>query len=224
MIVKITVLLFVCLIFAGCSSAPEPAKKDTSKVQQPTTIVRSNVGIKNPDGSITSQMVPGAQDRIIVDPKTGKKYVSKGWVDAKNGSLKLGKHLRTLSNDQLKSKLGDASPFETTLIIEEFKSRGPKSISGLAMILEDKRKAVFPRGREYWWYEKKGEPGEAVELRVFAALTIQFVSGGIRPEGIVMDMTKDRLIYAQKGQFAVVKEDLMKVWVEWWNKNKVDFK
>lgn len=224
MIVKITVLLFVFLILiAGCSSSPEPAEKNTSKVQQPTTIVRSNVGIKNPDGSITSQMVPGAEDRIIVDPKTGKKYVSKGWVDAKNGSLKLGKHLRSLSVEQLKSKLSGASPFETTLIIEEFKSRGAKSISGLAMILEDNRKAVFPKGREYWWYEKKGEPGEAVELRVFAALTIQFVSG-VRPDGVLMDMTKDRLIYAIKSKHAVVKEDLMKVWIEWWNKNKVDYK
>lgn len=222
--VKRLYLLLTFLFFLGACSSQSDKKtsKDPIKSSELPTRLKSRVEIKNDDGSVSAVNLPGSKSTVIYDPKTGKRFKSDGWVDPTKYESVAGKHLRKLSSTELISLSKDASAREVTLIIEELRSRREKGVSGLAAILDDNRKAVFKKGREYWWYEKKSEPAEDIELRVYAAYALQFTLRKF-PSGVVMDMTKDRMFYAVKDQYAVVKEDLIKVWKEWWSQAKNDY-
>ena len=222
---RLLILSLTVAFFAGCSSSSKPAAQ--TPVQQQVNSskqsnARSRVEIKNADGSTTPVKLPGSKQTLIYDPKTGKKVLSDGWVDARKDSGTAGRYLQKLSADELIKKLRTASALEASLIIEEAKSRKSKGVKVLAHILSDSRKTVFMKGREYWWYEKKGVEAEAIELRVYAAFTLQYVTRQY-PESMVMNMSQDRLIFAVKGKYAVVKDDVVKVWSKWWEQAKNDY-
>jgi len=206
----------------SCSSSTETTVKEPKRTRSAGSGTKSRVEFKNADGTRTPVNLPGSKKATMYDPKTGKQIISDGWVETSKYSPYAGKHLRKLSNDQLAQRLKSASAKETSLIIEELKSRREKGMKVLALILSDNRKTVFPKGREYWWYEKKGEDAEAIELRVYAAFTMQFITNRY-PSGVVMKMFEDRLIFAAKGKYAVVKDDVVKVWQEWWRGAKNDY-
>ena len=220
---KFYVLLAVTFFLGACASKKESGMPDGPiKVHELPTRMKSRVEIKNADGSVSAVNLPGSKESIIIDPKTGKKYKSQGWVDPTKTPGVSGKHLRSLTQVQLASKSKEVGPREATLIVEELRSRREKGVRGLASMLSDSRKAVFPRGREYWWYEKKGTPAEEIEIGIYAAYALQFTLKEF-PSGVVMDMTKDRMFYAVKDKYAVVKQDLKKVWLEWWSKAANDY-
>ena len=226
--VKIKVLLIAVLIFAGACSSSKPAASHSESVSKKKvdisklpTRMKSRVEMKNADGSVTPVNLPGSHSRTYIDPETGKKYQSPGWVDPTRKTL-AGKHLRKFSSEELGNRAAKVSAREATLIIEELRSRREKGIVGLVKLLNDDRKAVFERGKEYWWYEKKDEPAEAIELRVYAAYALQFTLRTY-PSGVYMDMTTERMLYAVKDKFAVVKDDVIKVWTNWWSKAKNDY-
>lgn len=216
--------LFTLMFLWSCSSSTETPKVSSNEetVQNSRMQSKSRVEFRNADGTVTPVKFPGSHQAAMVDPKTGKQIISDGWVDSSNYSPYAGKHLRELSEDELAGRIKTASAQETSLIIEELKSRREKGVKGLVLILSDTRKTVFPKGREYWWYEKKGADAEAIELRVYAAFTLQFITNKY-PSGVVMKMFDDRLIFAAKGKFAVVKEDVAKVWLQWWEQAKNDY-
>jgi len=221
----LTLILLIALL-SGCSSS----SKDTTSSNDPVNVANSNskkgsksrVEFKNADGTRTPVNLPGAKNAAMYDPKTGKQIISKGWVDTDDYRAYEGKHLRALTVNQLVLRLRNASAKETSLIVEEAKSRRVKGVKVLAQVLNDERQAVFPKGREYWWYEKKDADAETIELRVYAAFTLQFITNQY-PSGVVMKMFDDRLIFAAKGQYAVVKDDVAKVWKKWWEQSKNDY-
>ena len=183
--------------------------------------MKSRVEMKNDDGSVTAVNLPGSENTVIVDPRTGKKFKSEGWVDPTKIGIS-GRHLRSLTQVQLAGRSKEVSAREATLIVEELRSRREKGIKGLASMISDSRKAVFQKGREYWWYEKKGVPAEEIEIGIYAAYALQFTLKEF-PSGVVMDMTKERMFYAVKDNYAVVKADLRKVWLEWWSSAANDY-
>ena len=124
--------------------------------------------------------------------------------------------MRGLGAKDLASRSKEVSAREATLIIEELRSRREKGVPGLARMLNDKRKAVFTNSQAYWWYEEKGKPAEEVEIGVYAAYALQFTLK-VYPSNVFINMTDERMFYAVKGKYAVVKEDLRKVWIEWWS-------
>ena len=217
-------LLLTCIIFVGaCSSNNETKMPDGPiKSSELPTRLKSRVEMRNDDGTVTAVNLPGSRSTVILDPKTGKRFKSDGWVDPTKYKGIEGKHLRDLPTSELATRSERVSPREATLIIEELRSRREKGVSGLIHMLDDSRSAVFLKCREYWWYEKKDVPAEDIELRVYAAYALQFTLKKY-PSGVVMDMTEDRMFYAVKNKYAVVKDDLVKVWKEWWRTAQNDY-
>ena len=115
-----------------------------------------------------------------------------------------------------------SSPYQLTLIIDEFLVRKESSIPALASFLNENRMAVFQKDRQYWWYEKKNQAAEPVSLSIYAAYAIQKKTFAM-PSGVRIGMTKDRMFYAVKDGFAVIKEDVQKVYKEWWSQAKNDY-
>ncbi len=213
-------IFLILLILCSCSSTPEKVKP-IPYYELPSR-PKSRVEYKNADGTITPLVTEGSKSTTIIDPKTGKKFHSEGWVDATKAAPELATQYQKLTNDEIQTKLANASPKETVLMIEILKSRNARAIKALASLLTDSRQAEFFKGREYWWYEKKGADPEIVEIRIYAALAIHFITAAT-PQNTIITMTDDKLIYATKDNFAINKEDLAKVWLKWWNDNKTDY-
>ena len=137
---------------------------------------------------------------------------------------------KDMSFSQIKSVLRTADEEETTLIIEALKQRGESGVEIIAGLLNDSRKAKFSGREPIFWYEAKNQPPEPVEIRVFAASQLSELLAA-KPKSVVFgyhnqptsDLGSVNVMYATQGQYALNKEDVCKVWLDWWSKFKTDF-
>lgn len=198
---------------AAQETKEEPAKEGKKKFKSQVMYVDEN-GVRRPVN------LKGSEVKTLYDPQTGKPMKSGGWVDV--SSARPGKYLGDKTISELSILCDSASPHEATLLIEELLARKTGGIPLLAKFLTDERAAFFPKHREYWWYQEKNKPAEVVEIRIYAAFTLQ-QKLGVNPRAVAITMTKDRMFVGVRNSFAVVKEDVAKVWLEWWDKSKQDY-
>lgn len=145
-------------------------------------------------------------------------------------SAKEIRRYKDMSLPQIRNVLRGAGAEETTLIIEALTQRGESGVGIIAGLLTDKRKAKFFGREPLFWYEKKNQPPEPVEIRVFAASQLADLLT-TKPKGVIFDyhdlQTSDlgtvKVMYAIQGDYALNKDDLCAVWLEWWTKFKSDF-
>ena len=228
---KLLLSFLVILFLNSCSSSsslkPEVAEKaPPSKPKQKAKDsgkkrYKSQVTFEDEKGNKINPNVDKGEKKITYDLKDKKLRQTGGWLDIGAGE-RPGKYLQRKSVNELIQLKAKSSPYQLTLIIEELLVRKESSIPALATFLDDDRLAVFEKGREYWWYQKKNQPAEPVNLAVYAAYTIQRKTS-VKPSGVIIGLTKDRMFYAVNDGFAVVKEDLQKVWKEWWRQAKNDY-
>ena len=184
---------------------------------------KSRVEIEDEKGNMKPVVTPGSKNVTVIDPLTGKKFQTKGWIDPTKDNLTPGSHLKKLNFDQLYEKAGKCTPSEAILIVDEIRSRKSElGVKTLARFLSDSRVGVFSNKRKYWWYEKKGDY-EELEIRTYAAFALQNHTKGA-PYGVVIVMNHDKkLLYAVRDKFAVVKDDVNKVWKAWWLSSRKDY-
>ncbi|MCM8535903.1 MAG: hypothetical protein NE334_08205 [Lentisphaeraceae bacterium] len=228
---KYILTTFLLLGLVSCSSSSKDDKHEKfkksaqNKKDQPQKVgktkFKSQVMYVDENGVRKPVNLKGSEVKTLYDPQTGKPVKSGGWVDL--SSSRPGKYLEGKSISELKLLSENASPHEATLIIEELLVRKDGAISVLAAFLNDSRTAVFSKNREHWWYEAKNKPAEMVELRIYAAFTLQ-QKVGLNPRAVTITMTKDKMFVGVRNGFAVVKEDVAKVWQEWWQKSMKDYK
>lgn len=185
------------------------------------TIPKAAVYKRDKHGKLVQVEVEGSTTVTFRDPKTGIETKERNWVDARKHNPRPGKHLRPLTISNLEKRLQGASAKETTLIITELTARGPRAVQVLASLLLDNRKAVFAK-QGYSWYERHNLPAEEIEIRIYAAYTMQHITKA-QPASVRMFLTKEKVYYATKGKYAVNKHDLAKAWIRWWNKFKNDY-
>ena len=145
-------------------------------------------------------------------------------------SAKLIRGFREMSLPQLRSELAVANEEKTVMIIEALKQRGETGIELIASLLNDTRRAAFADRLPIFWYEKKNQPPELVEIRVFAASYLAEMLK-VKPQGVLFDyydlQTSDlgsvKVLYALQGEYALSKDDLSEIWSQWWSKFKSDF-
>jgi hypothetical protein len=158
---------------------------------------------------------------------TGKKE-GQAWYKMVDDAAEL-RRLSVKSAKELGDKLNGASASQTTLIIAALAEKGFTAVEQLAKVLKDTRKAEFSNDVSMFWYEEKNKPPEEVELRVFAALQMEKLSTiqayGVRFFFHKMTTNKgiEEVLYAAQGSYAVNKDDVCKIWIKWWDKNKTDF-
>ena len=225
---KYLLLVFLSIALFSCSSSsssdrdqPMAKKKNSGAQGKATKKFKSQVMVEGEDGVSRPVDLAGSRKKTFYDHATKKSTTSAGWVEMQNPS-RPGKFLMGKTVRELLGLARKATPREATLIIDELLVRKESSIPALVTFLDDSRPASFQRGREYWWYEKKGKESEMVELRIYATFAHkQKISA--RPQGMNLVLTKDRLIYAIKDRFAVVKDDVVKLWKEWWEQARNDY-
>ena len=130
----------------------------------------------------------------------------------------------------LKLKLRNASAEEATLLIEVLSQKGATAVSVLVERLNDKRSCVFKGDDAIYWYEEKNKPPQDLEIRVFAAMHLERMTG-TSPYGVTFDFHKIKtdkgiasILYALKGSYAVTKDDVCKSWLKWWSVYGGDYK
>ncbi|MCH2206991.1 MAG: hypothetical protein MK132_14135 [Lentisphaerales bacterium] len=178
--------------------------------------------VENEKGQKVNPNWKKGEEKVLYDHKKRTFNKSGGWIDVAEGGGRLETFFKEKSVKELLTLKSKASRHELTLIIEELLVRKESSIPALASFLSDQRLAVFQKGREYWWYEKKNQPPEPVSIAVYAAYALQ-KKVPVQPSGVTLGLTKDRMFYAVKGGFAVVKDDVQRVWKEWWSKAENDY-
>ena len=194
---------------------------------------KARVEVEGADGSLKAVRVPGSTSATYLDPLTGKRLKTEGWVDPTKYNQTPGSHLKKLSNDELFRKAKTCTSAEAVYIIDEVRARRKESgIKVLIAFLGDTRPAGFSTERQYWWYEKKNAPYQKIEVRTYAAFTLQVMLRLFPSQVRVFIDYNDKLLYAVRNEFkiidgesinnrfAVVKDDLVKVWLQWWEKNK----
>ena len=215
----VLILLFICLM-TSCSS--DKPKKEIHALALPSHL-KSRVEIKDEQGNLEPVIQQGSKTVTVVDPLTGKTYETKGWVDAIQNNRTKGDHLKKLNFDQLFKRAGNCSPSEAVLIIDEVRSRRDiKGVKVMARFLNDRRKTIFNDRDQYWWYEKKGD-AEELEVRIYAALALQFQLKQAPKAVLIFVDYEQNLCYAIKDRFAVVKDDVAMVWLRWWQDNRADY-
>ena len=199
-----------------------PKKQTTKSEDSQKKRYKSQIIIENEKGQKVNPNTKKGEEKVLYDHKERTYKKSGGWIDIDEGQ-RPGKYLQGKSVKEILSLKSESSPYELTLIIEELLVRKElSSISAIASFLGDQRFAAFQKGREYWWYEKKNQPPEPVSLAVYAAYALQ-KKVPAQPSGVTLGLTKDRIFYAVKDGFAVVKEDVQKVWQAWWSKAENDY-
>jgi hypothetical protein len=202
--------LFSCTSNQAEKTSPEKEKKFQGQV-----LIEGDDGVRRP------VKMTGSHERTIYDSETRKTSRSGGWIDLDTGG-RPGKYLVNKSVKELVGLSKKASAREATLIIDELLVRKESSVPALANFLTDSRPAAFVKNRDYWWYEKKGVSPEIVELRIYAAFALQ-KKVSTRPQGVILSLTKENMFFATKEGYAVVKEDVAKVWIKWWEQAKNDY-
>jgi hypothetical protein len=215
-LMRLLLLLFVLLLLS-CASEPISAYDLDYKY-------KSRVQVEGDDGKMRTVKLPGSKTITIFDQKTGKQFKSEGWVDPTSYNQTPGSKFKKSTNDQLYAKAQKCTRYEAVLIIDEVRSRKKASgVKVLAHFFKDPRPALFSKKRNYWWYEKKGQEYEAVELRVYAAFAMQEYLKQY-PIGVTLLINHDEyLFYGVKNGFAVSKKDICRVWLKWWLDNQKDY-
>ena len=216
---KPVLLLLFIAVFSSCSSKQKPINALTLDYNY-----KSRVQIEDKDGKLQTVKYPGSKSINILDPKTGQQYKSAGWLDPTTYNQTPGSHLKKLSNNELFLKAKRCTRYEAVLIIDEVRSRRKATgVKVLAHFLMDKRLALFSKKRNYWWYEEKGKDYETVEVRTYSAFALQEYLKEY-PLGLALLINHDEyLFYGVKNRFAVSKEDVCKIWLNWWKKNQKDY-
>ena len=153
----------------------------------------------------------------------------KKWSKMSDSAKKI-RYYKDMSYEQLRAELKTADEVKTTLIIEALKQRGETGIALIASLLTDTREASFSDRDPIFWYEAKNQPPEPVEIRVFAASQIAEILTA-KPQGLIFyyhdlqtsDLGTVKVLYALRGDYATNKEDLVEIWLKWWDKFKSDF-
>jgi hypothetical protein len=216
---KLLLIFMITAFMCSCSSKKEPVNALSLDYKY-----KSKVEIEDKNGKMVTVDLPGSKPTTIIDPVTGERFKSEGWVDPTTYNQTPGVHLKKLTNEQLYVKAQKCTAYEAILIIDEVRSR--RTVSGVkvfAAMLSDDRTALFSKKRNYWWYESKGKSYEKIEVRSYAAFAMQNYLK-VYPSGVTLLINHDEyLIYAVKDSFAVVKADVSKVWLNWWLKNKAEY-
>ena len=229
-LMKLFLYSIFTLVFFSCSSSNSSSQSKSANLIKKSVSDQKNSAVKkyktqviveNEDGQKVNQYKKTGEKKIMFDHKQRKYVESGGWVES-HGSKTPGEYLREKSIPELLQIKKTANNFQLTLIIDELLIRKRAGIPALATFLDDTRLAAFPKGREYWWYQKKGKEAEPVSLAVYAAYAIQRKTSA-QPKGVKLVLTNDRMFYAIKDGYAVVKEDVQKVWKQWWSLAENDY-
>jgi hypothetical protein len=215
---KIILTLITFLIFVSCTSEVVESTHNTRKVVQIEHLTSKD---KSSEKTAWSHFFDSTQ-------KVTCKKEGQAWYSMVDDAAEL-KRLSLKSAEQLGNDLDGASASQATLIIAALAQKGFTAVAQLAKVLKDTRKAEFSNDVYMFWYETKNKPPEEVELRVFAALQMEKLSTvqayGVRFFFHKMTTNKgiEEVLYAAQGSYAVSKDDVCKIWLKWWDKNKNDF-
>ena len=229
MITRNLLLIAGCLLYgASCSSTNTNSSGQTFDSQGRTYDTRTGRVVHVEVVKDNHQRNPNAKTKAnseFVEIFKKKKQWSK-----MSDSAKIIRAYREMSLQQLRGELAAADEEKTTLIIEALKQRGESGVELIAGLLNDSRKASFADRPPIFWYEKKNKPPEAIEIRVFAASQLAEILRS-KPQGVLFDyydlQTSDlgtvKVLYAVQGEYALPKDELSKIWLDWWSMFKSDF-
>ena len=219
---KIYLYLLSSVVLVSCSSK----QPDSQPVNDRKVVQVEYVDDKKKRGSEFSDKYKKHSNNPQSGSELWRALTTKGvWYRMNDREEKL-RNLLKKTPEQLGGLLNGKSAEETTLIVAALSEKGYPAIKYLARVLTDKRAAVFAEGSELYWYEKKNQPPEELELRIYAALHINKIATvkafGVRffLHHINTDKGIAEILYAAKGDYAVNKDDVSKNWIKWWDLNK----
>jgi len=217
----------IALIGSSCSSDPgKGPKKDVPLKKTDGKVVQVDILDKK---ELKKRGVDTDSDRF------NKAILNTGFVTDKvwykmQEEFKDYAALRNKPISELKVKLDSASAEEATLLIEVLSQKGETAVSVLVERLNDKRACAFKGDDAIYWYEEKNKPPQDLELRVFAAMHLEKMTG-TSPYGVTFDFHNIKtdtgsasVLYAIKGSYAVSKDDVCKSWLKWWSVYGGDYK
>lgn len=217
----------ISLVMASCSSSSKSSSKD-------------DVPLKKSDGKVVQVDILDKKELkkqgVDTDSENfNKAIINTGFMTKKvwykmQEEYKEYVALKDKPVSELKLKLNGATAEETTLLIEVLSQKGATAVSVLVETLNDSRTCVFKGDDNIYWYEEKNKPPEDLEIRVFAAMHLEKMTG-TSPYGVTFDFHNIKtdkgaasVLYAVKGSYAVNKEDVCKSWLKWWSAYGADYK